>query len=144
MARRQQAASPFGAWLDANVDEFHDVAWHAATAYAAASLSGSQLPWFLLIGFLAGKYLFMNGLAEERALTAPGDPDQAENTGSGFRGWLRTVYHLPGNADIRLHLLIAAMATGLMTVELAIVAAYYNLRWIVRFGLVARRLGGRP
>ena len=30
-----------------------------------------------------------------------------------------------------------------LSAELAIVAAYYNLRWIVRYALVARRLGGR-
>ena len=144
LARGQNTASPFGAWLDANVDELHDVAWHTATAFAAASLSQNDLPWFLLIGFLAGKYLFVNGLTEERALTAARDRESVKDAGSGLIRWLRGAYHLPGNADIRLHLLLAALVSGLMTFELAVVAAYYNFRWIVRFGLVAHRLGGRP
>jgi phosphatidylglycerophosphate synthase len=143
LARRQQTASPFGAWLDANVDELHDVAWHTAAAYAAATLSGTQLPWFLLIGFLAGKYLFVSGLTEERALEGSSDDVPSDHERSGIGGWARAVYHLPGNADIRLHLLFAALLLGWMTAELAIIAAYYNLRWISRFGLVAHRLGGQ-
>ncbi len=142
LARSQHSASPFGAWLDANVDELHDVVWHTAAAYAAAALSDSRLPWFLLIGFLAGKYLFITGLAEERTLTGSRDPQPAVSAGGGNRGWIRTLYHLPGNSDIRLHLLIAGLATGWMTAELAFVAAYYNFRWIARFGLTARRLEG--
>jgi hypothetical protein len=55
---------------------------------------------------------------------------------------LRTLWHLPGNADIRLHLLILALLSGWLTVELAVVAVYYNLRWIASYLLVARRLGG--
>ena len=55
---------------------------------------------------------------------------------------LRTLYHLPGNADVRIHLLLVALCTGWLTAELALVALYYNLRWIVRYALVARRLGG--
>ncbi len=58
--------------------------------------------------------------------------------------FLRRLYHLPGNADVRIHLLAAALATGWLTAELAVVAIYYNARWIVRYGLVARRLGGMP
>jgi phosphatidylglycerophosphate synthase len=142
LARDQNTASPFGSWLDANVDEFHDVAWHTATAYAAASLTGSQLPWFLLVGFLAGKYLFMNGLAEERALSPPSHAGQGRTPGAGLAHWVRTAYHLPGNADVRLHLLVVALLLGLPMVELAVVAAYYNFRWIVRIGLTARRLEG--
>jgi hypothetical protein len=49
---------------------------------------------------------------------------------------------LPGNADVRVHLLVLALATGYLGVELALVAVYYNLRWLVRYALVARRLGG--
>ncbi len=58
------------------------------------------------------------------------------------RRFLRLAYHLPGNADVRVHLLVVALATGYLAAELALVAAYYNLRWIVRYALVARRLGG--
>ena len=142
LARGQGTASPFGTWLDANVDEFHDVAWHTATAYAAASLTNSQLPWFLLVGFLAGKYLFMNGLAEERALAPASDIGRGVTAESVFNHWTRAAYHLPGNADVRLHLLVVALLLGLPTVELALVAAYYNFRWIVRIGLIVQRLEG--
>ncbi len=63
----------------------------------------------------------------------------------GRPGWriLRAAYHLPGNADVRIHLLAAALLTGWLTAELAIVAVYYQVRWIARYALVARRLGGR-
>lgn len=142
LARQQNATSPFGAWLDANVDEIHDVAWHTATAYAAGSLTGTQLPWFLLVAFLAGKYLFMNGLAEERSLSPAACPQASPAGSSGFRNWARTAYHLPGNADVRLHLLVVALLIGLPMVELAFVAVYYNFRWIVRIGLTAHRLEG--
>ena len=40
-----------------------------------------------------------------------------------------------------LFLLVLALATGWITAELALVAAYYNLRWIARYALVARRWG---
>ena len=142
LARNQNTATPFGKWLDANVDEFHDVAWHTATAHAAASLTCSQLPWFLLVGFLGGKYLFMNGLAEERALSPACNMGRGVTTGTGFAHHVRAAYHLPGNADVRLHLLVVALLLGLPTVELAVVAAYYNFRWIVRIGLTAQRLEG--
>ncbi|MFH1922574.1 MAG: hypothetical protein ABIP48_22150, partial [Planctomycetota bacterium] len=55
---------------------------------------------------------------------------------------LRAAYHLPGNADVRVHLLAVALAGGWLLEELCVVAAYYNLRWIARYVLVARRLGG--
>ena len=52
------------------------------------------------------------------------------------------LYHLPANADVRVHLLAGAMACGLLAAELAFVAVYYNFRWLARYALVARRLGG--
>jgi phosphatidylglycerophosphate synthase len=168
LARRQGRATAWGAWLDANVDELVDVGLHIALAAAIASTAA----WWLVVGFLAGKYLFMHGLSAEAAGAAgshcakhrhpersEGSP-QRENSGqilrcaqndrslSGDRrcgesfGWLRRAYHLPGNADVRLHLLVAALLTGCLTAELAVVAVYYNLRWTARYLLVARRLGG--
>jgi phosphatidylglycerophosphate synthase len=68
---------------------------------------------------------------------APGHPDTGRRRES--TGWLRRAYHLPGNADVRAHLLVVALATGYLAVELAWVAAYYNLRWLLRYVLVARR-----
>jgi len=144
LARRQGTATPLGAWLDANVDELHDVAWHAAGAYAAARVTLSPWPWYLLAGFLGGKYLFINSVHEERVVSGANEAAPASPCAepSGHR-WLRTLYHLPGNADIRLHLLVTALATGWMTIELALIALYYNLRWIIRFAIVPQRLGGR-
>ena len=139
LARLQHTASAFGAWLDANVDELIDLGLHVAVAQTAAALSGSSLPWFLLIGFLVGKYLLMYGLAVEEARGPAGPDTAAERT-----TWLRRAWHLPGNADVRVHLLAAGVLTGWLTAELALVAAYYNLRWVARYGLVARRLGGAP
>jgi len=141
LARRQGTASPLGAWLDANVDEAVDLGLHTALAAAAAAQSATSLPWGLLIGFLLGKYLLMYGLDSEHCLRqAPADRDAGEPSGN-YR-LLRALYHLPGNADVRAHLLVVAIATGWWTAELALVCAYYHLRWIVRYALVARRLRG--
>jgi phosphatidylglycerophosphate synthase len=147
LARRQNTVSPWGAWLDANVDELLDVGLHVAIAAAAASRTASSMPWLLLIGFVGGKYLFMHGLATEQRMGGEGlvPSDEAATTepASPLARLLRAVYHLPGNADVRVHLLAAALATGWFSVELWIVAVYYNLRWLARYALVARRLGGR-
>jgi phosphatidylglycerophosphate synthase len=142
LARRQHSVSAWGAWLDANVDELVDVGLHVAIAAAVAATATASWPWCLLIAFLAGKYLFMYGLTtEEQADEEPG-PAGAGIIVPQQTGLLHRLYHLPGNADVRVHLLAAAVATGLLTTELALVAAYYNVRWIVRYGLVARRLRG--
>ncbi|HLA85782.1 MAG TPA: CDP-alcohol phosphatidyltransferase family protein [Thermoguttaceae bacterium] len=162
LARRQGTSSAWGAWLDANVDELVDVGLHTAVASAAARLVGSQLPWFLLIAFLAGKYLFYYGLTIENSASENSSPSRDREGAVADRAncnrsltvaarifknrfiadLLRRCYHLPGDADIRVHLLILALLTGWLTAELALVAAYYNFRWVVRYVLVARRLGG--
>ena len=146
LARLQHSASAWGAWLDANVDELADLGLHASVAAAAAAKTASSLPWALLIAFLAGKYLLMYGLGSENQ----GRASQSAECGARGAGCslhtphstLRTLYHLPGNADVRVHLLLAALCTGWLTAELALIAIYYNIRWIVRYALVARRLGG--
>ncbi|MHB1038114.1 MAG: CDP-alcohol phosphatidyltransferase family protein [Pirellulales bacterium] len=143
LARLRNAASPWGAWLDANVDELADVGLHVATAAAAAALTASTLPWALLVAFLAGKYLFMHGLMfEEQAAGSSAGVAYDHGNPSGAAGWVRSLYHLPGNADVRVHLLAGAILCGWMTSELALVAVYYNFRWVVRYLLVARRLDG--
>ncbi len=145
LARRQKTTSALGAWFDANVDELLDVAWHLALAAAIARQTRwESLAWMLVLGFLAGKYLFMHGLFEQRLLaerTGQADaPDKVEPRRRG--AWLASrLYHLPANADVRVHLLAAALALGWLTAELAFVAAYYNLRWIARYALVFRSLG---
>lgn len=159
LARRQGSVSAWGAWLDANVDELADIGLHVAVAQAAAAMAGSSLPWGLLIAFLAGKYLLAHGLETEKgvcdseiALSGAIAP-KAEARGPRAQrfseergaGWRRLAWHMPGNTDVRVHLLVVALLTGCLTAELAMVAVYYNLRWIARYALVARRLGGeRP
>jgi phosphatidylglycerophosphate synthase len=140
LARLQGTTSSLGAWLDANVDELHDIGWHVALAFAAASQTVSPWPWLFLFGFLGGKYLFMHGLMTEQSIAC--DNSGAVQVTSARAGCLRSLYHLPGNADVRVHLLIAAVVTGWLTPELALIGVYYNLRWIVRYGLVAHRLRG--
>ena len=146
LARRQQTVSAWGAWLDGNVDELVDVALHVAAAAVVATQVAAPWPWWLLSAFLAGKYLLMYGLALEEHAAGKGDgllPVRRETAAlSSAGGWLRRAYHLPGNADVRVHLLVLALATGYLAAELALVAVYYNLRWLVRYALVARRLGG--
>ncbi len=191
LARCQQTATVFGAWFDANVDELADVALHTAAAAVLATQTATAWPWWLLIAFVGGKYLFMHGLMFEAQQTAQRQQTgQREDTplsrvgrGAGGEGkscsggkktlgfaqkvssaqndnadspevmpspprtsrprrLLRQLYHLPANADIRTHLFVVALATGCLAAELALVATYYNVRWIARYVLVARRLGG--
>lgn len=141
LARRQQTVSAWGAWLDANVDELLDLAWHVAVAGALARQWGGCGPWLLVLGFVTGKYLFMHGLATEQACPWRMHPKEPE-TRSRAAGFLRSAYHLPANADMRVHLLVGALWTGWLATELAVIAGYYHVRWIARYVLVARRLGG--
>jgi len=144
LARRQNTVTAWGAWLDANVDELLDVGLHGAVAAAAAWQTASGMPWLLLGAFLAGKYLFMHGIATEEQMPGQScaESDADPRAASRLTRILHAAYHLPGNADVRVHLLAAALLTGWLSAELAIVACYYNVRWIVRYVLVARRLGG--
>jgi phosphatidylglycerophosphate synthase len=152
LARRQQTCTAFGAWLDANVDELMDVAWHIAIAVAAASTTFSAWPWIALAAFLAGKYLFMYGLAAEEWQHGNEHSSiaQGEGRADGMPAWTRAVqryrwlYHLPANADVRVHMLALAIAAGLGGFELVLFAGYYNLRWVLRYALVAQRLCGGP
>ena len=153
LARRQQTASAWGAWLDANVDELVDVGLHVAVAHVAAVQMAAPWPWLLLVAFLAGKYLLMHGLMTEEhekqkeidfSLTSNDlcAPRKHAGRTRSMSHFLRGAYHLPANADVRVHLLLVALMTGYLTAELAVVAVYYNVRWIARYVLVARRLGG--
>ena len=128
LARRQQTASPRGAWFDAQSDELLDLAQQAALGVALARQGAGLAAGSALVAFLVGKYLLMHGLAGDPPASGAG----AESTSEP--GWLRRLYHLPGNADVRVHLLLAALVTGWLLPELMAVACYYNVRWIVRFG----------
>lgn len=137
LARRQGTASRFGAWLDANLDELADLVLQTAFASAVAATWG-VVAWYLWGAFVTGKYLFMYGLALEEA-TRAGDVGTATLEGSH---WMRRLYHLPANADVRVHLAAAAAGTGFLGIELAVIAAYYQMRWIARYVLLANRLRG--
>jgi hypothetical protein len=155
LARLQGSQSPLGAWLDGNLDEFVDLGLHLAMAYAA-TLQGARLAWPLLIAFFFGKYLLMHGLVvvdslRESTARSPESPFPSTH-GTLERSPSRRLlaervdylYHLPGNADVRAHLIILALATGCFTAELALIAAYYNLRWIVRYPLQVFRARRQP
>lgn len=149
LARAQQRATPLGGWLDANIDELVDVLLHAAVAAAAVASTGAHWPLGVLAAFLAGKYLFMYGLNTEahfapaQARPEPVDAGEASRSRTRLaRRLVQVVYHAPANADVRIHLLIVALASGLATWELVFVAGYYNMRWLARYGLVIGRLAG--
>ena len=144
LARRQGTVTRLGAWLDANVDELIDLAVHVALCAALVRQTGWTATWALLIAFLGGKYLFMYGLALEEPLSETDDARPSSRNSSLAIRWLRGAYHFPANADVRVHFLAACLLSGWLIVELAVVAVYYNLRWIARYVLVARRLGGVP
>ena len=142
LARRQGTATALGAWLDANVDELIDLTVHVALCAALVRQTGWTAAWLLLIAFLVGKYLLMYGLAREEPLLGANDARPSTSHWSPAIRWLRAAYHFPANADVRVHLLAASLFIGWPIVELAVVAVYYNLRWMARYMLVARRLGG--
>ncbi len=142
LARLQGTASRLGAWIDANVDELEDLGLHVAVAATASAQWNAPWPWGLLVAFLVGKYLLMYGLAAENDLARAELRSTSVASAPAPQSWLSHLYHLPGNADVRVHGLAVCLACGWLVAELACVAAYYNLRWIVRYVLVARRWGG--
>lgn len=167
LARVQGTTSSRGAWLDANLDELADVALHVAIAYAIVTRTGEQTAWLLVILFLAGKYLFSYGLGLEHEIRTAGrsgrsDSDRSEGaeddastnhlfdpsgrklskTREGSSPLLRRLYHLPGNVDVRVHVLLATLLLGWLETELWFVAGYYNARCLARYVLVPRRLPG--
>lgn len=150
LARRQSSQSAAGAWLDANVDEAVDLGLHAAVAWTVSMQTGANWPVWLLATFAIGKYLLMYGLHTEEAFARRATIDD-HNARDDFNvrlrsqepsatTWARRAYHLPANADIRVHALAIALIGGWAAGELAFFAAYYHLRWIVRYALVGGRL----
>lgn len=133
LARRQGTATPYGAWLDSNLDELADLALQTAFAAAAAEHIG-QLAWWLWGAFVTGKYLFMYGLASEAE-----DPSESAPPVAARSAWAQ-LYHLPANADVRIHLAILAAYCGAWSAELGAIAVYYQCRWMARYLLVAKRL----
>lgn len=142
LARQQGTASAWGAWFDANVDELVDLALQVAVAVALLQQGYVSWPWVLLVAFLTGKYLFMYGLAVEESDKSVNEIARGQAPPlNGVGKVLRDVYHLPGNCDVRVHWLMAMLLLDQLALELAAVAFYYNLRWIVRYAILWRRLG---
>lgn len=124
LARAQQTASHQGAQLDAHVDEAVDLGLHAAVAYYATVQSASLIPCIAGLAFIAGKAFLRQQIEQSSSAD-----DSLVPTLSIWRKF----YHLPGNTDIRLHLLLAALVMpSCLTAELLFVAAYYNLRWVLK------------
>jgi MFS family permease len=145
LARWQKTDSPWGRWLDANLDELGDVLWHGAIVLALAPIA-TAWPW--LVAFLAGKYLLFVGLqhpSPDDNTTATNEDAKDRPQGNLVHTLVRNIYHGIGNADVRYHLLLVSLLVATwwplaLLVELVIVAVYYNMRWVVRYGLMYRRL----
>lgn len=146
LARAQRRMSQRGAWLDANIDEFVDLGSHVAAAVWLARGWGNWA-FVPLVLFLMGKYLFMFGLNSELELQSRRDPRQSAPGETYRRGdflttWARKAYHFLGDADFRIHLFVAALASGLVHIELWLMAVYFNLRWMARYSIALRRISG--
>ncbi|MBL8830401.1 MAG: CDP-alcohol phosphatidyltransferase family protein, partial [Planctomycetaceae bacterium] len=129
LARRQLTATARGARFDAATDEIVDLGLHGAVAAVAAAQTNGVLPWLAFATFVVSKRLFAQ-------LTTHDAPSSAAHSAlrTPHSALLRTLYHLPGNTDVRLHLLLAALITGWLEPELFVIAGYYTLRWIVVAG----------
>lgn len=137
LARRQGSVTCAGGWLDANLDETADMMIHASIAFAAAAALNSRWPWFALAAFATGKHLFFHGVTSERETVSQNQCTAETTDGSSL---VHRVYHGIGAADVRIHVLAVALLLECALAELLLYAAYYNLRWIVRYPLVLRRL----
>lgn len=128
LARRQRTTSAHGAWLDANIDELADLGLQACIATRLWLATQSAWPWLCFAAFVCGKYLLVYGLNVD-AGTRP----KAEPVAAGKRARLQRLVHLPGNTDVRIHLLVAALLSGWLGGELMLLAVYYNARWLLRY-----------
>jgi hypothetical protein len=135
LARIQGTASDLGRWLDATLDEFGDMALHAAIAWSAFGRDGH--PGWLLLGMLygMGKYMFVattvpvNGndknvhTKQPHCATSTAVPSRPSR-GLALKSWVRLI----GHADVRWHLWIALAAFGRLDVALVLYAAYFPVR----------------
>lgn len=127
LARLQGTASPFGRWLDANLDELADMALHAAVSWAL--FQQSRNPAWLMVGMAygMGKYLFLVGQhtwisSDATPATHQGVPSLANLSIP------RRLSHWIGHADLRWHAWIVLAAAGLLNWELLVFTLYFPLR----------------
>jgi len=137
LARLQGTASEFGRWLDAVLDEFADMALHAAIAWGMFARSGNT-SW-LAVGmlYMGGKYLFVvaqqGGEAASSGAVAKA-PARVGVVGSTVR--------MIGHADVRWHLWIVLAAAGRLDWALIGYAAYFPVRTLAMAARKAVRRGG--
>ncbi len=124
LARLQGTCTEFGRWLDAVLDEFCDIALHAAIAWFAFTRDGS--PGWLLLGlaYAGGKHVFQVAQTTGPPAVALNGPESLESPPLGLRSLVR----LAGHADIRWHLWIALALIGRLDWALITYAPYYPAR----------------
>ncbi|WZO97429.1 CDP-alcohol phosphatidyltransferase family protein [Isosphaeraceae bacterium EP7] len=124
LARLQGTTSDFGRWLDSTLDEWSDMALHAAIAWSAYARDGR--PEWLAVGiaYAMGKYLYMVGV---RAWE-PAEESEAPNQAAVPSGLARWLVRAMGHADLRWHAWILLAAVGRLDVALAVYAVYFPLR----------------
>jgi len=141
LARATGNVSRWGAWLDANLDELLELAIYASLALVVAA-QGSPAIWIWAYAFIAGKYLFAHGVDQEKWQPSFEPAKSAAPVSGEPVGFARWLYHLPGNADVRLHVLLVSVMAGWFWLPIVSAAIYFQLRWLVRYPLVVRRLRG--
>jgi hypothetical protein len=124
LARLQSTTSDFGRWLDGLLDEFGDMALHAAVAWSA--FTRHQSPAWLVAGmaYAMGKYLYRVG----NEPGAPTGPARSNREQGAFAGRVASAVRFAGHADVRWHLWIVLATLGRLDAALAAYAAYFPAR----------------
>ncbi len=122
LARLQGTASEFGRWLDALLDEFADLALHAAVAWSMFTRSGKPAWMALGMSYAIGKYLFV--VAQQSPGQVGGNAKPALVSPSLFKTMIRLI----GHADIRWHLWIVLALVGRLEWALIAYCVYFPVR----------------
>ncbi len=138
LARLQGTCSAFGKWLDQVVDEFVDLALHAAIAWAAFRSYGTPIWLAIGITYASGKYLFLvqsllgdeleKGEEERETPARAHGHDAKSGRGRETVARIAGLVRLLGHADLRWHLWILLALLGQLDVALAAYAGYFVLR----------------
>jgi phosphatidylglycerophosphate synthase len=136
LARLQGTSSALGRWLDQVLDEFADLALHAAIAWAAYCRDGRSVWLVLGILYASGKYLF---LVQSLLGNELGDGPSGTPTASGSAGrvgvprraildQIAEIVRMIGHADLRWHLWIVLAIVGRLDLALVFYAGYFLAR----------------